>query len=220
MLRFPDVQRSRRKKGLFALSSLLLLVSSQGLAQSGRKTAKPPQNQVSIPQPSDDNSEAKFGTRDLQNKVTLLVGRQGTSKKLLSEDSIFATFVKRLNEVKGVTATSLGDLKRDDLVKRAKTETDAVVIMVRFDVDSFQGGTIILNSPDLDVEIAVFAPATGKETFKGKVYYKAVGGPMMKKDNWPNGTPIRITTEAVGIEAAEQVGDWLLVEDLKKRPKQ
>jgi len=220
MLRFPDIQRSRRRKGLFALSSLLLLVSSQGLAQSGRKTAKPPQNQVSIPQSSDDTPESKFRTRDLENKVTLLVGRQGTSKKLLSEDSIFATFVKRLNEVKGVTATSLGDLKRDDLVKRAKSETDAVVIMVRFDVDSFQNGTIILNSPDLDVEIAVFAPVTGQEKFKGKVYYKAVGGPMMKKDNWPNGTPIRITTEAVGIEAAEQVGDWLLVEDLKKRPKQ
>jgi hypothetical protein len=220
MLRFPDIQRSRRRKGLFALSSLLLLVSSQGLAQSGRKTTKPPQDQVSIPQPSDDTPESKLGTRDLQNKVTLLVGRQGTSKKLLSEDSIFATFVKRLNEIKGVSATSLGDLKRDDLVKRAKTETAAIVIMVRFDVDSFQNGTIILNSPDLDVEIAVFTPVTGQEKFKGKVYYKAVGGPMMKKDNWPNGTPIRITTEAVGIEAAEQVGDWLLVEDLKKRSKQ
>lgn len=51
----------------------------------------------------------------------------------------------------------------------------------------------------------------------GKVYYKAVGGPMLKKDNWPNGTPIRITTEAVGIEAAEQVYDWLVVQEMNKR---
>jgi hypothetical protein len=36
---------------------------------------------------------------------------------------------------------------------------------------------------------------------------------MLKKDNWPTGTPIRITTEAVGIEAAEQVRDWLMIEE-------
>ena len=48
----------------------------------------------------------------------------------------------------------------------------------------------------------------------GKVYYKAVGGPMLKRDNWPNGTPVRITTDAVAIEAAEQVRDWLIVKNL------
>jgi hypothetical protein len=41
---------------------------------------------------------------------------------------------------------------------------------------------------------------------------------MLKRDNWPNGTPIRMTTEAVGIEAAEQVRDWLIVEEQKKKP--
>jgi hypothetical protein len=88
--------------------------------------------------------------------------------------------------------------------------------MLQFDVDEFQSGTIILNSPDLDVKVLVFEPRTGQKKFEGKVYYKAVGGPMLKKDNWPNGTPIRMTTEAVGIEAAEQVRDWLLVKDIKK----
>jgi hypothetical protein len=63
----------------------------------------------------------------------------------------------------------------------------------------------------------VFEPKTGKKKFEGKVYYKAVGGPMLKRDNWPNGIPIRITTEAVGIEAAEQVYDWLIVEDIRRR---
>ena len=61
-----------------------------------------------------------------------------------------------------------------------------------------------------------FEPRTGRKKFEGKVYYKAVGGPMLKRDNWPNGTPIRITKEAVAIEAAEQVRDWLIVKDLKK----
>jgi hypothetical protein len=36
---------------------------------------------------------------------------------------------------------------------------------------------------------------------------------MLKQDNWPGGTPIWITTEAVGFEAAEQVRDWLIVDE-------
>ena len=89
-------------------------------------------------------------------------------------------------------------------------------MLVKFDVDTFQNGTIFLNSPDLDVDVVVYAAQTGQEKFKGKVYYKALGGPNLKKDNWPSGTPIRITTEAVGIEAAEQVRDWMILEDVKK----
>jgi hypothetical protein len=89
-------------------------------------------------------------------------------------------------------------------------------VLLQFDVDEFQSGTVILNSPDLDVKILVYEPKTGHKKFEGKVYYKAVGGPMLKKDNWPTGTPIRITTEAVGIEAAEQIRDWLIVQNIKK----
>ena len=67
------------------------------------------------------------------------------------------------------------------------------------------------------MKILVFEPQTGQKKFEGKVYYKAVGGPMLKKDNWPNGTPIRMTTEGVAIEAAEQVRDWLIVRNLKRK---
>jgi hypothetical protein len=214
MLRFPGTQRFLQKRGLFAASSLLLLLSTNVLAQSGRR-AKPPQS-PSIPPQTNEEPAPKLGARDLTHKVTLLVARQTTSKKLLSEDAIFANFVSHLNEIKNVTATSIGDYKKDDLTKRAKTETDAILILVKFDVDTFQNGTIFLNSPDLDVDVLVFAPVSGHEEFNGKVYYKAVGGPMLKKDNWPSGTPIRITTEAVGIEAAEQVRDWLVLQDVKK----
>jgi hypothetical protein len=75
-----------------------------------------------------------------------------------------------------------------------------------------------VNATELDVKVVDCAPHTGQKKFEGKVYYKAVGGPMLKRDNWPNGTPIRMTTEAVGIEAAEQVRDWLIVEEQKKKP--
>jgi len=215
MLRFPGIQRSRHRKGLVTASSLLLLLSTAGLSQSGRKSNKPAQ--PGVPLPKDETVMPAIGARDLNHKVTLLVGRQPTSKQLLSEDAIFSDLISHLNEIKNVTATSIGDLKRDAIVKRAKKEKEAILVLASFDIDTFQKGTIFLNSPDLDVKVQIFAPVTGQEKFKGDVYYKAQGGPNLKKDNWPTGTPIRITPEAVGIEAAEQVRDWLVIEDRKRK---
>ena len=214
MKMLPGFQRNRHRKGAFAASSLLLLLATQTFAQSGRRAAKPTQPPVT-PQ-TEPETAPKTIARALKNKVSILVAREPSSKRLLSEDAIFKTILDNLSGFKNITATSMGDVKRDAAVKRAKSETDSIVVLVQFDVDEFQSGTIILNSPDLDIRILVFEPKTGKKKFEGNVYYKALGGPMLKRDNWPNGTPIRITTEAVGIEAAEQVHDWLLVEDIRR----
>ena len=211
----PGFQRNRHKKGLFAASGLLLLLATQTIAQSGRRAPQP--NPVPAPTPPQtDEITPQNSPRGLKRRVSLLVAREPSSKHLLSEDAIFANFLQHLGEFKNVKITSMGDIKRDRAVKRAKNETETVVVLLQFDVDEFQSGTVILNSPDLDVKILVFEPKTGQKKFEGKVYYKAVGGPMLKKDNWPTGTPIRITTEAVGIEAAEQVRDWLLVQDIRR----
>jgi hypothetical protein len=215
MKMLPGFQRNRHKKGVFAASSLLLLLATQTVAQSGRRAPKPTQPPVNTPQ-TDTENPAKNSSRQLKEKVSLFVGLEPSSKHLLSEDSIFKHFLDQLGELKNVTATSIGELKRDAAVKRAKEESDSIVVLVQFDVDEFQNGTIILNSPDLDIRVLVFEPKTGKKKFEGKVYYKAVGGPMLKRDNWPNGIPIRITTEAVGIEAAEQIHDWLLIQDIRR----
>jgi len=213
MKMLPGFQRNRHKKGLLAASSLLLLLATQASAQSGRRAPKP--SQAPVAPTTDTNTGPKASPRELKERVSLLVAREPSSKHLLSEDAIFTTFLQQLNDFKNVSATSIGDLKRDHAVKRAKSESAALVILLQFDVDEFQNGTLILNSPDLDVKVFVFEPGTGQKKFEGKVYYKAVGGPMLKKDNWPTGTPIRITTEAVGLEAAEQVRDWLLVKNLR-----
>jgi hypothetical protein len=197
------------------VSTLLLVFGMESAAQSGRRAPKPPQPPVTTPQP-EAGAAPKTPNRELRHKVSLVVAREFSSERLLSEEAIFSHFVNRLNEFANVTVTDAGDLKRDQAVKRAKTETDAAVVLVQFDVDEFQAGTIIVNPTDLDVRVLVFAPQTGRKKFEGKVYYKAVGGPMLKRDNWPSGPPIRITTEAVGIETAEQVHDWLIIEDQKK----
>ena len=180
-----------------------------------RRAPKPDPTPVPSPQ-TDTNVTPKSSARELKQRVSLLVAREPSSKHLLSEDAIFKDFLYHLAEFKNVTATSIGDTKRDPVVKRAKIETDSIVVLMQFDVDEFQSGTIILNSPDLDIKVLVFEPKTGQKKFEGKVYYKAVGGPMQKRDNWPNGTPIRMTKEAVAIEAAEQVRDWLVIQELKK----
>jgi len=215
MKMLPGFQRHRHRKGLLAASSLLLLLATQTIAQSGRRAPKPAQP-VPTPQ-TDSDTTAKNSARELKEPVSLLVAREPSSKHLLSEDAIFATFLQKLGEFKKVSTTSLGDLKRDPAVKRAKRETESIVVLMQFDVDEFQNGTLILNSPDLDIKVLVFEPKTGQKKFEGKVYYKAVGGPMLKKDNWPTGTPVRITTEAVAIEAAEQVRDWLIVKEIDHR---
>jgi len=215
MKMLPGFQRKRRRNGILAASGLLLLFATHTVAQSGRRAPKPTQTPVSTPKI--DSEASKNSARDLKQRVSLLVGSDPSSKHLLSEDAIFANFLKYLGEFKNVNTTSLGDIKRDRAVKRAKSETDSAVVLLKFDVDEFQSGTVILNSPDLEVHVFVFEPKTGQKKFEGKVYYKAVGGPMLKKDNWPTGTPIRITTEAVGIEAAEQVRDWLLVQAIQKK---
>ena len=212
----PGFQRNRHRKGFFAASGLLLLLATQSVAQSGRRAPKPNPAPVPTPQ-TDTEATPKSSARDLKRRVSLLVGTEPSSKHLLSEDAIFEHVLNQLRQFKNVTTSSLGDIKRDRAVKRAKTETDAIVVLLQFDVDEFQSGTVILNSPDLDVKILVYEPRTGQKKFEGKVYYKAVGGPMLKKDNWPTGTPIRITTEAVAIEAAEQIRDWLIVQDIKKK---
>ena len=215
MKMLPGFQRHRHKKGLFAASSLLLLLATQTIAQSGRRAPQP--NPVPAPTPPQSGEiTPQNNPRELKRRVSLLVAREPSSKHLLSEDAIFKDFLSHLGEFKNVTATSIGDTKHDPAVKRAKSETDSIVVLMQFDVDEFQSGTIILNSPDLDVKVLVFEPKTGQKKFEGKVYYKAVGGPMLKRDNWPNGTPIRMTKEAVAIEAAEQVRDWLLVQNIKK----
>ena len=216
MKMLPGFQRNRRKKGLLAASSLLLLLATHASAQSGRRA--PPKSSQPPPVPqTDSDTTPKHSARELKQQVSLLVGREpSSSKHPLSEDAIFETFLEQLNGFKNVTATSIGDIKRDNAVKRAKKETAPFVVLMQFDLDEFQSGTIILNAQDLDIKVQVFEPGTGRKKFEGKVYYKAVGGPMLKKDNWPNGTPIRITKEAVAIEAAEQVRDWLIVKDIKK----
>jgi hypothetical protein len=86
-----------------------------------------------------------------------------------------------------------------------------LVVLLQLEIDNFQEGTIVLNSPDLEINYLVFSPGTGQQKYRGKVYYQAIGGARARKDAWPNGPPIKITPEAAAFAAADGLYDWLLL---------
>lgn len=223
---FPHLKSQSRKQWGLAVVLLLFgvaLEAAEAEAQSGRRAAKPsspvsatPPAPVSPTESPSPEAEKPLAPGQLPSKVQLLVVRQPTSKHLHTEDQILASFVKHLNQYENIEATSIGDTKEGQAVERAKAETEAFVILLKFDIDSFQSGTIIMNSRDLQIEYSVLAPHTGKRQTKGKVYFQGIGGGRMRKSDWPNGTPIRITPEAAGIEAADGLYFWLKLAAVRK----
>jgi hypothetical protein len=199
------------------LVALLLAPTVTAFSQSGRRQPKSTTNPTppAVEIKTDTNTAQRpvhpQGSHRLTRKVELLIGRQFTSKHQTSEDTIYASLIQRLNEFANVSGTSIGDLKRQDAILRARKEKEALVIFLQFEVDNFQEGRLVLNSPDLEVKYFVFAANSGGLKTKGKVYYQAIGGAKARRSNWPTGPPIRITAEAAGIETAERVHDWLLV---------
>ena len=219
---FPHLGRKSSRQWGFPLVLLLLglaLEAGETEAQSGRRGATPQASPT--PLVTTDNTipeaEKPLAPGQLPAKVRLLVARQPTSRHLRSEDQIFASFIKQLNRYENIEATSIGDVKEGRAVERAKSETEAFVVLLRFDIDSFQSGTIILDSQDLEIEYSVLAPHTGKRQTKGKVYFQSIGGGRLRKQDWPNGTPIRITAEATGIEAADGLYFWLKLAATRSR---
>lgn len=198
------------------LSFALLIVATELVyAQSGRRAPRAePSPKAAMPDKENDASQQTplaSTSQPVAHRMNLLVARQRSSKHLMSEDTISASFLKRLNEFTGVTGSSLGELKREEAIKRARSEAESFVVLLQFEIDNFQEGRIVLDSPDLEVKYFVYAPRSGQLQTKGKVYYQAIGGAKIRKDNWPEGPPIKITAEAAGIETAERLHDWLTV---------
>jgi len=197
----------------FAMVLLLAFVGGAH-AQSGRRAPKPqatPDKSEATPANEVASETNKAPKEESAREINVVVARQSTSKTLPSEDVIYASFVNRLNELATVATTSIGDLNRDQAIKRAKAETDAFVVLMQFEIDSFQHGTIVMNSPDLKITYFVFAPRSGKEMTKDKIYFQAIGGARARKDEWPKGPPLKITPAAAGIAAADRLHDWLVL---------
>lgn len=200
---------------LLLILAALSAVSFSVQAQSGRRPPRPAQG-TATPEAVNLTAIESGGTginagHALRSKAALLLARDPSNKHLSTEDTIYASVIKRLNEFTNVSGTAIGDLKREQVIKRAKAETESFVVLLQFDIDNIQNGKLVMNSPDLEVKYFVFAPHTGQQQLKGKLYYQAIGGAHGRRDTWPAGPPIKITVEAAGSEIAERVYAWLAV---------
>lgn len=212
-----------RKRWYFTVAFVLLgmgMEAAEVRCQSGRRAVKPssaatPNPTISETPHSATLGEKPLGAGQLATKVRLLVARQTTEKHFQTEDQILASFLKQLNRYENVEAAYLGDTKEARAIERAKTETEIYVVFLNFEVDNFQRGTVIVNSQDLEVQYSLLNPQTGKKQAKGKVYYQAIGGGRVRKSEWPNGAPIKITAEAAGIEVADALHVWLKLAAVK-----
>src|SRR6266536_2038452 len=203
----------RLPASLLLLLTLLPALYCSVQAQSGRRppgSSQPTATAEAVNPTAIEirENDGKSG-HELRHRVKLLLGRDPSKKHLPTEDTIYASFIKRLNEFTKVSGTSIGDLKRDQAIKRAQAETESFVVLLQFDIDNIQNGKLVMNSPDLEVKYFVFAPRTGQQQLKGKLYYQAIGGAHGRRDTWPVGPPIRITVEAAGSEVAERLYVWL-----------
>lgn len=210
------ITHQRMRKGATALFVMFVFCATL-CAQSGRHGEKLTAVPVPVDTPTANSVTASSAAR-LPEKTQLLVARQTTRKHMRTEDVVFASFVKRLNEYANLECLPLGDMKQSQAAARAKTETVNPVVIVTFDIDSYAGGTIILNSQDLEIEYFLFAPRSGKKQTQGKVYFQSVGSGRLRKSNWPNGTPVKMTPEDAGIEAAESLYQWLVFAAATKKP--
>lgn len=196
---------------------VLLSVCVVLFGQSGRRAAKTPPPTAPSPAPGDGKDKPAIDKTAVV-KTKLLVALEHTKKRLPTEDAIFTNFVRRLNEFADVSTMAIGELKQDQAVKRAQQETESYVVLLQFEIETFQNGRVVLNSQNLQVNCYAYAPATGERTVKEKTYYQAIGGMGTRTTGSPGGTPVKITTEAAGVSAAEQLHNGIRLIPSKQFP--
>jgi hypothetical protein len=205
--------------------ALVLLVCSAGASQSGRRAprvgSQTPTVETVQPAPQPETATVNAPGTNEQNvtRFKLFIATDLENDPSGRAATIYGKFFARLKDSPVVLATSLGVLKREEAVKRAKNEAESYVVWLDLEKDSVQGANIVINSPDYKVKYEVLAPGTAQVKDKGKVYFQAIGGPGKRRgDRWPSGTPLKITPEAAGEEAADMVLEWFM--RLAPRPEQ
>ncbi|HEX5708273.1 MAG TPA: hypothetical protein VFX96_13300 [Pyrinomonadaceae bacterium] len=199
---------------LFVSLALLSTTTAAARAQSGRRGAPRTQTgetaETNVPKDSTADSRAADAGAAKKPSINfkLVVAGRIEAKYEDRANIIFNKFLQRLGESSS-SVNSLGLMKREDALARARAEdADAYFVWLQLEDDNVQEGSLVLNSSDLVVKYQVYAPGAREAKGKGKVYYQAMGGARARQDRFPSGTPIKITPEAAGEEAAEMVLDW------------
>jgi hypothetical protein len=214
-----ELLRITRFTGYLRIAILLspLLFFGTAHSQSGRRASKNVATPKTAPTPAPNSSGAVSNNQATETpkpktaaKVKLLIGFQHTKKRFATEDVIYSNFVARLMEFTDVSVESIGELTTNEAVKQAKLEEASYVALLNFEIDMVQDGRLIVNSPNLEVNCYVFEPKTGKRLVKDRTYFQPIGG-MGSRTGGTGMNPVKITPEAAGASAAEQVRDGLFL---------
>lgn len=144
-------------------------------------------------------------------KVTLVVGGR-TDPKSDRAEAIFNAFVIELGA--SMRADSLGLVKHDDVLKRARAEKENYVVWLDIGRDNYEQGRVVFDSLDYTVKYEVLAPGTAEVKAKGRVYYQGMGGARTRTGE---GSVVRNTPRDAGEAAADMVLDWLAFIDAQNR---
>jgi len=198
------------KSILTGLAAWVLLSLGPGtlLGQSGRRgsNSTPPAHATPTPTPSVVSADPRPAI-----KVALMVATRYTKKKLATEGEIYTAFIRRLQDFEGVSITPISNLSTDEAIKRAQQQNESYVALLQFEIDIVQDGRLIVNSQNLQVHCYVFEPKTGKRIVKDKTFYQPVGGLGTRTPGEVGSSPVKITTEAAGASAAEQLHGGLVL---------
>ena len=116
---------------LVAWSYAIDASAQSGRRKTGQVIASPTPSQIPSTESANVAAAKSSATEAPRQKVKLLFARQLTSKHLVNEDVISASFYKRLTDYLNVDCTSIGDLKQAQARARAKTEREAYVVLDR-----------------------------------------------------------------------------------------
>ena len=196
------------RRAALCVVAFAVLASSAALratsVQSGRRGAKPggkqPPQPVETVKTSPEGSAAEKApaaeSADAQRpaaKFKLVVAGRIESKtwKQRATD-VYNKFILRLGESQAVAVNSLGLVKREDALKRAREDGETYLVWIDLEKDSYQDGSLVFNSPDLQVKYQIYAPGAGEAKTKGKVFYQAMGGAHARRDRFPRARPSRL----------------------------
>lgn len=156
---------------------LLFLVAGAAQAQSGRRAPK-----GSTPQPSPTEQPAQPGPQPTASKLPaqplihlVVIGyfSQTLNLSFPFPEKVQRWVTKRLRDGAGLEVMDGGNATRADAIKRAKRETENLVVWVELDEATFDPQTTSTGSRRYErfhINYYIYSPVTGKSRTSGVVY--------------------------------------------------
>jgi len=154
---------------LFICLALVGACAITAAAQSGRRQPKPaPAAPVPTPTPEPTPEPKK---EDNKSTLTFIIASERNSGfenyPFSYYDAVMAGCAGRLRSASSATVdVAQSDMSRGDAIKKAKGETSAYVVLIKFKLDQMTARSY----DDLEVEFTLFAPETGKVVTFGTAY--------------------------------------------------